>query len=435
MNGKILEIKSFLVSRFFINSGWNMMGQIVPLFAALFSIPVLINNIGNDKFGFLTIAWMLIGYFSLFDFGIGKALTHAVSKRLSNSKITDISDLIWTGLTILVFIGVVVGSGILYFSEWIVSSFIIVPDEIKIESIDALFFLSFSIPFVILSTGLRGILEASQEFKAINLVMMPVGAFLFLGPAFTSQISSSLSHAVLSLVVVRLFSSVMLLTLCVVKVECFRKANFKVSVLKELLGLGGWMTVTNVASPIMANMDRVFIGSQISLSAVSYYSIPFDIVSKLLVVPSSIAGVCFPYFSRFSELDKDHIKKYFIRAVAFIFFVISPLVLFFCYFSYDLLRIWISEEVAINSSEIMKILAVGMLINGISYIPFSFIQGIGRSDVTAKFHLFELMIYLPVLFFMIEWYGGVGVAFAWVFRVLVDAILLFSYAFFRLKEA
>ena len=73
------------------NSIWNLIGSIVPMAVGLITIPILMKRIGIEKFGILSLIWALIGYFSIFDFGIGRALTQGVSKGL-----IDISD--WKNL-------------------------------------------------------------------------------------------------------------------------------------------------------------------------------------------------------------------------------------------------------------------------------------------------------------------------------------------------
>ena len=85
--------------QFIHNIGWNLCGQIAPLIAAVVSIPLLIKGLGIDRFGVVTIAWMLIGYFSLFDLGIGRALTQIISEKLARNEFAVIPSLIWTGLT------------------------------------------------------------------------------------------------------------------------------------------------------------------------------------------------------------------------------------------------------------------------------------------------------------------------------------------------
>ena len=64
------------------NTIFNLIGQIAPMLVAIFTIPVLIRVLGTDRFGVLTLAWLLVGYFSLFDLGIGRALTQLVGRKL-----------------------------------------------------------------------------------------------------------------------------------------------------------------------------------------------------------------------------------------------------------------------------------------------------------------------------------------------------------------
>jgi O-antigen/teichoic acid export membrane protein len=71
--------------------------------------------------------------------------------------------------------------------------------------------------------------------------------------------------------------------------------------------------------------------------------------------------------------------------------------------------------------------------NSLAHIPSSFIVAMGRPDVNAKFHMVELLIHLPVAWWMITQFGVTGAAIAWTIRVTFDAALLFT-AVSRLLE-
>ena len=64
------------------NTVLNLIGQAGPLAIAIFTMPILIRGLGIDRFGVLTLVWLVIGYFSLFDLGIGRALTKFVAEKL-----------------------------------------------------------------------------------------------------------------------------------------------------------------------------------------------------------------------------------------------------------------------------------------------------------------------------------------------------------------
>ena len=55
---------------------YNLTGSVFPLIIAVFTIPRLLDIYGTERFGILLIGWSVVGYFSLFDMGLGQALNH-----------------------------------------------------------------------------------------------------------------------------------------------------------------------------------------------------------------------------------------------------------------------------------------------------------------------------------------------------------------------
>src|SRR5215472_10790399 len=80
------------------NSVWNLIGFVVPMLVAVFCIPILIRGLGKERFGVLTLAWALIGYASLFDLGLGRALTQFAARKLGLGNEDEIPSLVWTSL-------------------------------------------------------------------------------------------------------------------------------------------------------------------------------------------------------------------------------------------------------------------------------------------------------------------------------------------------
>ena len=74
------------------NTLWNLIGNIAPMLVAIFCIPVLVKALGTNRFGILTLVWALIGYTTVFDFGLGRALTQLVATRLGTDEQQDVPD-------------------------------------------------------------------------------------------------------------------------------------------------------------------------------------------------------------------------------------------------------------------------------------------------------------------------------------------------------
>jgi len=181
----------------------------------------------------------------------------------------------------------------------------------------------------------------------------------------------------------------------------------------------GWVIVSNVVIPIFVYLDRFLIGSLITISAVAYYTAPYELITRLLIIPTSIATVLFPAFSSIASCgDRDELNVSVMRSTKYLLTAMVPPTVVFLIFAEGILKIWLGRDFAIESAGVFRLLSLAVLLNAIGYIPFALIQGIGRPDVVAKYHLIELPIYAGVAFFLITELGITGAALAWCLRMV-----------------
>jgi len=195
-----------------------------------------------------------------------------------------------------------------------------------------------------------------------------------------------------------------------------------------LLRFGGWMTVSNIVSPLMVTMDRVLIGALATMTAVAYYATPYEVVTKVLIIPGALVSVMFPAFSTSFAHDRERTARLYSRCVKYIFLILFPAVVVTVGLARSGLTLWLGADFAQHSYRVLQWLAVGVLLNGLATIPFALVQGVGRPDLTAKLHLIELPLYLLGLWWLISAYGVEGAAMAWTARVGVDGAVLFGVA-------
>jgi O-antigen/teichoic acid export membrane protein len=408
---------------------WNFLGTGAPLLVGIVAIPVLVNSLGTERFGVLALAWMVVGYFSLFDLGLGRALTQMLARMLGRGEIESIPRVFWTAMLLVTALGVVGTLAAGGLSAWLVSDVLRVPAELRDETLTSFYILAASIPVVIGTTGLRGTLEAYQRFDMVNAVRIPLGILTFLGPVMVLPLSKTLPAVIGILALARLVSWIAYAVLCIRVEPAIRvSVRFDISLMRPLLNFGGWMTVTNIIGPLMVYMDRFLIGAVVSLSAVAYYATPFEVVSKLLVVPAAIMGVLFPAFSSALTVDQDRAAMLFGRVVEYIFLALFPVTLLIVIFARQGLMVWLGIDFAENSTYVLQLLMIGIFINSHAQVPFGLIQGAGRPDLTAKLHMLELPLYVILLWWLLNDFGIIGAAVAWVLRIVIDTVLLFVFA-------
>jgi O-antigen/teichoic acid export membrane protein len=217
---------------------------------------------------------------------------------------------------------------------------------------------------------------------------------------------------------------------------CFRlfpvlrtRVRLDVASLQRMIAYGGWISLTNVISPILVYLDRFFIGSFLSMTAVTFYSAPYEMVTRLRVFATAICTTLFPEFSSSPEAVREgRLEMLFARGVKYVLVAVGVLVVML-YFAGDvLLDKWLGRDFAEHSIWVFRILAVGVLVNALAALPFNLLQGIGKPDVPAKFQMLELPLYVVLLYFLVRHFGITGAAVAWTARVALDAGLLFSRA-------
>ena len=115
--------KSYSGSRVAKYTIYNLLGYGVPLVVAVVFIPLLIKGLGVERFGILNLAWVVIGYFSFFDFGIGRSLTKIVAEKIGLGQTEEIPGIFWTSFFLMLAISLTGTLALIFFSPSLVYNF------------------------------------------------------------------------------------------------------------------------------------------------------------------------------------------------------------------------------------------------------------------------------------------------------------------------
>src|SRR6202040_3913112 len=91
-----------------------------------------------------------------------------------------------------------------------------------------------------------------------------------------------------------------------------------------LLRFGGWITVSNVITPMMLYLDRFLIGALLSIAALTAYSVPMEMVSKSFILPAAVSGVMFPAFARSFATAPGALTALFARSLKLVALILCP---------------------------------------------------------------------------------------------------------------
>lgn len=409
------------------NTLWNLFGSGGPMLIGLVAVPYLLAQIGVERLGVLTLIWALIGYFSVFDFGLGRALTQQVSSLRAVGDAALLAGTVRSGLTLLAWIGgagMVLSLLLVLYSDvnWLNISPALQTDVSRCLALAAL-----SIPATTLTSGLKGVLEGVERFREVNLLKTLLGLANFIFPVLAvSWCGPSLTAIVAFLVAARL----VILALHVMFVQQVMRdhagtaAPLQRAAVRKLLAFGSWMTLSNIVSPLMVVADRFLVSALVGAAVVAYYAVPGDVLLKLLIVPAALSSTVFPAFTRHMNSSIDAAQTLYRRSVLAVLCVMGPLMLVVAIGSRAGLSAWLGEDFADNAYLCVVVLAVGILLNSVAQVPYALVQAAGRVKPTALLHLGEFVAYAPLLYWTTLAHGITGAAAAWTARAAVDALAL-----------
>ncbi|MNJ34074.1 Lipopolysaccharide biosynthesis protein WzxC [compost metagenome] len=408
----------------FKNIVWNLLGLGLPLVIAALTVPGLISIVGTERFGFLALAWGLIGYAGALDLGVGRALTQRLAMLRGGPLAVEVPQIVSTAITLTSVVGAIGFCIIVLLSIAGVQQLIpqngVPPHEISLS----LLMLALAIPMQAVSATYRGVNEAYLNFKSISLLRIALGGVNFGGPYLVAHFTHELHWLVSTLVISRLVALFIYRSCAYGCLSEKATGHFSKSQAVQLLRFGGWVTVSGIVSPFLVQADRFFVGFLLSAAAVTAYVIPYEISVQAMILVGAITTVAFPAITKLLQDGVERAWALFnvwvVRVALMMFVVMGGMALLMPI----ILKLWVGEYVSEESVVVGRILCVGVFLNAVGAMFYAFLHAQGRAKATAIFHLIELPLFVAALYWLIQHYGVIGAAVAWLLRVLLDTVLL-----------
>jgi O-antigen/teichoic acid export membrane protein len=321
-------------------------------------------------------------------------------------------------------LGLLAGVLVALLTPWIVRS-LNVPPELVGETQATFYLVALALPIVMSTAGLAGLLEAWQRFDLIALLNIPLGILQYAGPLLVLPFTNSLVAVMGVILAARVVAWLVRLGMCLRVQPALRHAfRWQPALFGPLLRFGGWITLTAIVSPLMVTFDRFVVGALTSVSDVTFYATPYEVLNRFLQIPAALAGVLFPAFAVTYLQAPARAASLFGRTARFVFICMFPLVLFSTAFAPEWLGMWLGEDFARNSTSVVQLMAIGILFNSIGRLGFTFVTGVGQARWTGLLHLAELPLFLAALYLLTLRFGIVGAAVASTARFVIDTLAM-----------
>lgn len=393
----------------------------LPILLALVTVPLYLKLVGTDRYGVLAIAWLLLGYFGLFDLGLGKATTYSIA-ALKDASAQDRADVFWTAILTNIIMGAI-GALILWAaSAYFFDQIFKVDARLKPEIMAAVPYLALAVPIATMTGVLSGALQARDRFLETNMISVLSTSLFQVFPILVALAwGPNLSHLLLASIAARAVAIAVLWWRCHIFITRGQKHRFVRSQIKDLLGYGGWVTITGLFGPILVILDRFAIGAVLGAKAVTIYTVPFQLAQRITIFPQALVTAVFPRLPTASPDERAALSE---KAVRVLLATISVPILGAIYILHPFLDLWVGKEIGRQAADVGTLIVFGYWANAFAVVPYSWMQGTGRPDLVTKVLLIQIPPYLLLLYAGMKGFGLIGCAAVFAFRCSADFVMM-----------
>ncbi|MEX2189097.1 MAG: flippase [Bacteroidota bacterium] len=405
----------------------NFSTNVIVLLVAFFCLPFIVSVLGTESFGLLSILWLFVGYSATLDAGIGQASVKFVAGSIGSSG-SRAASILQASVLLSLGVGILAGIGLFALSFADVYSLLNISGGLKDLAQSGIRVMALIPPAVLLQGALKSVPLAMNRFELANTALILNGVVQWGGSVVVLLFGGGLLEIVWLTVLARYAGAVVLLIIAVILLPEVKKLDGS-AVVKEIpkiLAFGGWVSVSQIAAPLLSFLERFFIGGLLSLSFVTFFSVPNDLIIRFLAIPMSLVTTLVPSMSGAWNDPARRQSMWFLyqRSIKFVYLLVVPMTAMIIVLSEDFLTLWLDQEFAAQSALVLQILSVGLVFNALAQFPVAALQAVGRPEIPSRVVLAELVLYALLCYYATLMFGIVGTAVVWAIRVFVEAMVL-----------
>jgi O-antigen/teichoic acid export membrane protein len=390
-----------------VGASWFSLG--VNVLVGIFLSPFILHHLGDTAFGIWVLIFSVTGYYGLFDLGIRSSVIRYVSTYTATNDYAGLARLINTSLATYTAIGAVAMAVTLVGSLFVEALFRIPPEFLTTAR--WLFLLVGAAVSLGFPTGIfGGILEGLQRFYFVNL---------------TNLVSTLLRAA---LIVFALNHGYGLLTVASITVALpILGSLVRAAIVLRILPLRlGWKHVNRGAFREIANYsaisfilmiayklrfktDEIVIGTFLSVTAITYFSIGDRLLDYASEVVSSLAQIFVPMSGQSDARgDTQQLRKILVAGNRACALVIFPMTAILLILGKSVIEAWVGARYVAASYPVLLVLLFPVTFSLAQAASVRILYGMAKHKALAWVTLMESIANLILSIVLIRPFGIVG---------------------------
>jgi O-antigen/teichoic acid export membrane protein len=390
-----------------VGSSWFALG--VNVLTGLFLSPFILHRLGDSAYGIWVLIFSVTGYYGLFDLGIRTSIVRYVSKFAATQETESLAKLINTSLFSYACIGVASMLVTLAVCAHMDRLFRI-PAEFHTTARWLLLMVGSSVALGFPLGIFGGVLEGLQRFYIVNwtstaaslirtvlIVVVMSHGFGLLTVAFITVALPLVSSIVRGAVALRILNI------------SFGFHYLDKSTFRLMANYSGITFVVLVAGRLRFQTDEIVIGTFLSASAITYFSIGARIVDYSSELVSSLAQIFIPMSSHSHATgDTDRLRKIMLAGNRACAFIILPIAAILIILGKSIIETWVGSRYIAQSYPVLVILIIPFTLMLAQSASGRILFGTSQHKTFAVVALIEGIANLILSLLLVRPYGIVG---------------------------
>ncbi len=193
-------------------------------------------------------------------------------------------------------------------------------------------------------------------------------------------------------------------------------ARFSVAALVGVRRFAGGMLGITFLALLLTQVDKMLLVHLLSLEAFSYYTLAGVVAGGLNSLTLPIATTYYPRFTQLVTVgDHELLANIYHQAAQLLAVVAGSAAVVLIVFSDRIMLLWTGNPTLTEHvSELLAVLTLGTLMNGLMWIPYQMQMAHGWTSLTVFVNASAVALLVPAIVIIVPRYGGLGAAWVWV---------------------
>lgn len=400
------------------NVGSGLLAQAWTALLGLIALPILVRGLGPERYGLLALSLALIGFAAVADLGVGRAASKFIAEDYERNGVVRTQKFVSTALTVSATMGVAGTALLLLATPLLVRHVFTIREPMQGRATLAFALTAAGLVPVLLRILFDGVLAGHHRIAFLSTGNM-IANTLKVGLSVAAILSG---YSVIAIIAVNVLVCYLHAAGLWLYTRYYFAGQIEISfgwdheIARQLLALGVVSTVSWVfANVIFLYADRFLIGIFFPLSLIGYYTMAFDIASKQWYISASISQAFFPVFSGQAVTNPRDLQRSYVQATKALAVMATGVTMLLVVLGRELVTYWISPEFAANSTTVLAVLAVGILLSCYVTIPYTaIIAGGAQPSVCVRIFGVAIVLHVGASLWWLHLWGTAGVALAFV---------------------